>query len=313
MAHPPHVVEPCDVLGVGANSVDRVLRLAAAPEPSGPRSKLRILDERERCGGQVATAMATCARLGLRSRYLGTVGTDNPGRRLIQELASSGVDVTPVVVREGRNPFAVILIDETTGERIVLWHREDGVALHRSMIGDDLVRAARLVHVDDVDADASIAAAEMARSIGLPVTSDVDHADEWTEKLVAAVSHPIFSEEGLSAFANESDPERALRRLRHLHPGLLTVTLGAEGAMALDQDVLIRVPACPVAAVDTTGAGDVFRGAFIYGVLQRWPVVELLQFATAAAGVACTRRGALKGAPDLAEVRALLSPERSTP
>jgi sugar/nucleoside kinase (ribokinase family) len=78
--------------------------------------------------------------------------------------------------------------------------------------------------------------------------------------------------------------------------------------MALDGDRLIHVPGFEVEAVDTTGAGDVFRGGFIYGLLQQWPVDRVLRFANAAAAVSCTRTGALDSVPSLEDTRRLLEP-----
>src|SRR5262249_59514197 len=88
------------------------------------------------------------------------------------------------------------------------------------------------------------------------------------------------------------DPADALRAMRAEHDGLLIVTLGVRGAMALDGTRLVHVPAFAIEPLDTTGAGDVFRGGFIYGYLSGWPLEETLRFANAAAAVSCARLGA---------------------
>jgi sugar/nucleoside kinase (ribokinase family) len=105
----------------------------------------------------------------------------------------------------------------------------------------------------------------------------------------------------------ESDPERALRKLRVQHPGLLCVTLGERGAMLLEGDRLHHVPAAKVAVVDTTGAGDVFRGAFIHALLKGDPAEAILRFAVAAAGASCTKAGALDGVPTREEIESVLA------
>jgi len=110
-----------------------------------------------------------------------------------------------------------------------------------------------------------------------------------------------------AALTGESDPERALRVLRRRHDGPLCVTLGAGGAMLLAGDHLHHVPAFTVDTVDTTGAGDVFRGALIYALLRGDDPISMLRFANAAAAIACTREGAIGGVPTLAEVEALIS------
>jgi sulfofructose kinase len=102
-----------------------------------------------------------------------------------------------------------------------------------------------------------------------------------------------------------SDQEAALRRLRQPQHRLLCVTLGERGALALDGDTIHHVPAFRVRALDTTGAGDVFRAGFIYALLRGWPAENILRFANAAAAVSCTRRGALGGIPALEDVETL--------
>ncbi|HXH06550.1 MAG TPA: PfkB family carbohydrate kinase [Vicinamibacterales bacterium] len=296
----------CDVLGVGANSVDYVNLLPAYPQPQGPSSKMRIRRQAICCGGQTATAMATCASFGWKAKYVGATGTDDNGRRVREELVRRGVDTTEAVIRDAPNQFAVILVDESTGERIVLWDRDPRLQLRDREVSPDTIAAARLVHVDDVDEAAAIRAARLARERGLPVTSDIDRVSDRTEELVRAVTVPIFAEHVPAALTGLSDPELALRKLRSRHPGLLCVTLGARGAMALDGDRLYYSPGFRVHAVDTTGAGDVFRGGFIHGLLQGWPTDRLLQFANAAAAASCTRLGAMHGVPTLDEALAVM-------
>jgi len=295
-----------DVLGVGCNSVDYVYRLPASPKPDSATSKLRISSHHTMCGGQMATATAACAKFGLRTAYLGSAGNDHNGRLIISELAGRGVDVSHALTRECANRFAVITVDETTGERIVLWDRDNRLDLSRAELDPALINSARLVHVDDEEQEAAIATALIARKAGIPVTSDIDRITNRTTELVAAVSIPMFANHVLPAITGESDVERALRALRRTHQGMLCVTLGAEGAMLLAGDELIIEKGFPITAVDTTGAGDVFRAAFIYGLLNDYPSRRMLRFANAAAAVSCTRAGAMAGVPALDEVEQLM-------
>jgi sulfofructose kinase len=295
-----------DVLGVGCNSVDYVYRVPAAPRADSPTAKLRISSHQAMCGGQMATAMAACAGLGLRAGYLGCAGSDHNGRLIISELQQRGVDVSHVLTRECANRFAVITVDESTGERIVLWDRDDRLNLRNDEIDPAVIAAARLVHVDDEDQDAAIAAALVARDAGVPVTSDIDRVTSRTGELVAAVSIPIFAQHLPAALTGESDLARALRVLRRSHPGMLCVTLGQGGAMLLAGDDLIVEPGFAITAVDTTGAGDVFRAAFIHALLHDYAPREMLRFANAAAAVSCTQPGAMASVPKIEDVRRLI-------
>ena len=296
-----------DVLGVGCNSVDHVYRLPASPKPDSPTAKLRISSHSTMSGGQMATAMAACAGFGLKTAYLGCVGHDHNGRLLLSELQQRGVDVSPVKTRECANRFAVITVDETTGERIVLWDRDERLNLAAREIDPGLIASARLVHVDDEDQEAAIVAAACARTAGVPCTSDIDRITDRTKDLIAAVSIPIFAQHVLPAITGESDPQRALRVVRRSHSGPLCVTLGPGGAMLMDGDAFVIEPGFPVHAVDTTGAGDVFRAAFIYGLLREYPPQKMLRFANAAAAVSCTRAGAMASVPSMSDAEKLVS------
>ena len=292
-----------DVVGVGANSVDYVYRLPEYPRPDSPASKLQIRSHLISCGGQVATTLCTCAAMGLRTAYVGAVGSDDNGRRMRDELTRRGVDMSSAVVRDAVNPYAVILLDDQQGERIVLWDRSPGLALTDAELPRSVIQSARLLHVDDVDEDASIRAARIAREAGIPVTSDIERVTDRTAELVAAVSVPIFAEHVMEPLTGERDFERALRALRRRHNGLLCVTLGAHGAMLLDGDRLHHVHGVKLPIVaDTTGAGDVFRGAFIYALLRGDPPDAMLRFANTAAALSCTRTGAIASVPTLPEV-----------
>lgn len=296
-----------DVVGIGANSVDFVHLLPGYPQPIGSFAKMKIQRQEILCGGQTATAMSACAGFGLRAKYVGVTGTDENGRRVRRELERRGIDLTDLIIRDAQNQFAVILVDETNGDRIVLWDRDDKLIMRERDIPSEAIARARVVHVDDVDQAAAIFAARLARDHGAIVTSDIDRLTDRTTDLIAAVTIPIFAEHVPTGVTGLNDREDALRALRQPHHRLLCVTLGERGAIALDDDGLHVAPAFAVEAVDTTGAGDVFRAAFIYALLRKWSTGEILRYANAAAAVSCTRLGALGGIPSLEDVEALAS------
>ena len=302
----PRSSERWDVVGLGANSVDEVYVLPGCPQPSGPFAKMRIRRRHTLCGGQTATAIAACASLGLRSKYVGVCGSDDNGSRIRLALTRARVDVSDLVVRDADNQSAVILLDETTGERIVLWHRDERLRLKADELPDAALAAARVVHVDDVDEDAAIRAAGVARRAGAAVTTDIDRVTPRTPELIAAATHAMFAQHVPEEITGIGDLEQALRQMRRSYEGVLCVTLGDGGAVALDGETFHRQPAFPVGVIDTTGAGDVFRGGYIYALVAGQPIERALRFANAAAAVSCTRLGALNGVPTRAEIEALL-------
>ena len=258
-------------------------------------------------GGQVATTLSCCASLGLKTAYLGTFGSDDNGRLIRSALEGLGIDTSHARTRPVPNRQAVILLDERSGERSVLWHRDPALVLDRRDLPADVIRNARVLHVDGTDESAAIAAAQLARAAGAQVTTDIDQVTSRTRELITAATFPILAEHVPEALTGQSDPARALQRLREWHDGRLCVTLGPRGAMLLDGEVLYQSPAFEVVPVDTTGAGDVFRGALIYSLLRGDDPETMLRFANAAAAISCTREGAIGGVPTLAEVEALLA------
>jgi sulfofructose kinase len=294
-----------DVIGVGENSVDHVYLVRALPQPGGSLSKTQILDRKVLCGGQMATAIATCASLGLRTKYVGVAGSDEHCGLLRTELARRGVDLAALAARDEENRYAVILVDASTGERVVLWHRGSGLNLRpEEMPLADLAQA-RVVHVDQTDQSAALRAAKTGRAGGALVTTDIDELLPVTPELMSVATHAIFAEGLPQQMTGIGDLEPALRRIRSTCGATLVVTLGKDGAAALEGDRFHREPAFSVSAIDTTGAGDVFRGGFIYALLSGQPVDGALRVANAAAAVSCTRVGALNGVPTLAEIAKL--------
>jgi sulfofructose kinase len=295
-----------DVVGIGENSVDLVYRMPVAPASD---SKVAASAYRVSCGGQVATTLAACSAFGLRTAYVGTVGGDEHGKRIRQALAAAGVDVSFAVVREAPNRHAVILVDERNGNRTVVWHRDPALVFGAEDVPGAVIAGARILHVDDLDEDAAIAAAEIAARAGVPVTSDIDRVTGRTLELMALSTAPILSAHVPLTLTGEHDPERALRKLSTGHASWLCVTLGTHGAMLLEGDRLHHVPAFAIDAIDTTGAGDVFRAGFIYGLLHAQSPFRILRFAAAAAALSCRREGAMTSVPALDEVECLLAAE----
>jgi len=293
-----------DVAGIGLNATDTVILLPRFPEYAG---KIAFTRELIMPGGQVATAMLTCAKLGLKAKYIGTMGDDERGRIQMESLQSSGIDLADVEVRRNcPNQTAYILIDERTGERTVVWKRADCLRLEAESIREEMITCARLLHIDGTDSAACTRAAEIARVHGIPVTVDVDTVYAGFEEVLPFVDYLIASSEFPSRWMKEADTVRALEQLQDKYRiPVAGVTLGAFGALVRMEGKLIYSPGFEVNCVDTTGAGDVFHGAFCYSVLQKMPMREALELSNAMAALNCTALGARGGIATLAEARAL--------
>jgi sulfofructose kinase len=295
-----------DVVGVGLNATDTLLVVPRFPAYAG---KAPFTQEILSPGGQVASAMVTCASLGLKTKYIGTLGDDERGRIQMESLLTSGIDLEHVQVRKGcANQSAYIIIDQTTGERTVLWRRDDCLRITPAEITPEQITCARLLHIDGHDTPAVEHAARIAHDAGIPVTVDVDTIYHGFDRVLPHVDYLIASSEFPVQWTNQSDPFKALEMIQQEYKmRVAAMTLGAQGALALEDGKFVYAPAFVVNCADTTGAGDVFHGAFCYAVLQRMPMREALDFSNAMAALNCMALGARGGIRGFEDARALMA------
>ena len=294
-----------DVLGIGLNATDTLILVPEFPPYAG---KIAFRRELLSPGGQVATAMVACATLGLRTKYVGTIGDDLRGDIQRQSLEGTGVDASGVLVRSDcPNQTAYILIDESAGERTVLWQRCDRLRLNPGEIREEDITSSKLLHIDGYDVEAAAYAAGVARKHGVAVSLDVDTLYPGFESVLRHVDYLVASSSWPAKWTNEPDPLTALVRLqREYNFRVAAMTLGHNGSLALANGRFTYSPAFDVPCIDTTGAGDVFHGAFCYAMLANMPLESALEFSNAAAAVNCTAIGARGHIPNLSEVESLM-------
>ena len=292
-----------DVVGLGQISLDRVVAL-----PHWPRAgeKLALADAAvARPGGQVATAVLAAVRLGLSARLVGAVGDDGDADRALAPLRASGVDLTHVRrVASATTRSALVLVDPR-GERTVLGHRDPRLALVPEALSRVAIRDARALLVDGEDPDAAAWAIAVAREAGVASVLDADRADPDREKLAASADFPIVSESFCADSEDSpSDPvvRALLARLASAGARMAVVTRGERGAIASCDGEILEQPAIAVRAVDTTGAGDVFRGAFAWALVSGASARRALALAATAGALACRGAGAQGSLPTAAEV-----------
>jgi sulfofructose kinase len=279
-----------DVAGVGINATDTIIRLPHFPAAD---SKVQVRSVDVLPGGQVATALVACRRWGLSARYVGKIGDDDAGELQQFEMERAGVEAHWVVAPGGRSQSSFILVDETSGERTVLWVREPGVALRPSDIRREWIRGARALLVDGHDTEAATQAARWAREDEIPVVGDFDNRYPGVETLLEFVDFPLTSRDFPERLTGESDLLRSLPRvLSQCRCRMICATLGRLGAIAWDGSRFSLCPAFHIGTIDTTGAGDIFHGAFLYGLIQKWTMEEILEFSCAAAAMNCQAVGA---------------------
>ena len=295
-----------DVVGVGLNATDTLVLVPRFPPYAG---KAPFDCEVISPGGQVASAMVACARLGLRSKYIGTIGDDERGRIQWESLQSTGVNLDHVQRRKDcPNQSAYIIVDRSTGERTVLWSRPDCLTIDPGEITPEQITCGRLLHIDGHDTPAVAHAAAIAHSHGIPVTVDVDTIYHGFDKVLPHVDYLIANSDFPSNWTGRTDPFRALETMQEEYGmKVAAMTLGAHGALARAGGKFHYSPAYVVDCVDTTGAGDVFHGAFCYAVLQGMPMLDALEFSNAMAALNCTALGARGGIRGLQEIRSFMA------
>jgi sulfofructose kinase len=257
----------------------------------------------------VASAMVACAKLGLQARYIGTIGDDLRGEIQRDSLDGTRVDTSRVIVRQGcPNQTAYILIDHRSGERTVLWHRAECLRLRAEEIRKEDICSARMLHLDGCDTEAAAVAAGFARSAGIPVSIDVDTVYPGFDAVLRNTDFLVASSVWPTKWTGDLDAYAALARLQKEYRLRVTaMTLGDCGSLALVGRRFYYSAAFQVHCADTTGAGDVYHGAFCYSMLQGMSVPDALEFSNAAAAINCTAIGARGHIPTLEEVRDLLA------
>lgn len=299
---------PFDVVGLGLNSIDL---LAVVAEHPAANTKQRL--QRFAClpGGQTATALVACVRLGWSARYVGSFGSDAFGTQSRDSLVLAGVDLSAARTVDGAsNQFAVILVDARSGQRTVLWDRHPALTIEPDDVSAEVVTSGRVLLVDCQETAAAAQAARYARASGMATVIDVEKVRPGIGELLQEIDAVIAAEDFPSALTGYEEPGRALAAIAdEFHPPLVCVTLGEEGSLAWCDGREIRTRAFPVDCVDSTGAGDVFRGGFIAGCLRApdGDVEDALAYANAAAALNCRALGARAGIPSPEEIEQVLS------
>jgi len=296
------------ILCVGALAMDTIFRLESLPDRPGKFLPLEAVDVAE---GMAAAQAASIARLGGAAALWASAGDDAIGDRLVAQIAAEGVDCALVRrVAGARSGFSSIFMD-VRGERMIV-PKYDADLMAPPRAAPDLSGFAAVM-VDVRWPGAAELALRAARAAGLPGILDADVGPrDVIERLVGLASHVVASEGGAALLTGARTPQQAAARLSSGHAGFFAVTAGEQGCWWGAGGTVRHTPAPQVEAIDTLAAGDVFHGAFAFGLVAGWPMAETLRFASAAAALKCTRFGGRLGAPTRAEVEAFLAAQEST-
>jgi sugar/nucleoside kinase (ribokinase family) len=297
-------IHKVDMVGVGLNATDTVIPLATYPERG---AKVEYCERSIVPGGQVATTVVACQTWGLRTRYVGKLGDDEAARLHMQAFDRVGAEARIVTVPGAASLHNVILVD-SGGERTVLCQRDERMVLRPEELRREWIVNARVLHVDGHDTAAATQAAAWARVAGVPVVADLDEPYPGVDDLVAQIDYIIVNKDFSCRLMDDTNLERSLRRMQSRYGCRLSAaTLGEDGVLAWDGRQLLHCPAYHVSVVDTTGAGDIFRAGFIYGLLREWPLDRQLDFSCAAAAMNCMAAGARGGIRSVEAIEKLMA------
>lgn len=293
-----------DVVGVGLNATDTLISLSSFPERG---SKVEYSHRSVQPGGQVASTIVACQTWGLRTRYVGKLGDDSAAALHREAFARAGVEAQIVVVPGAQSLHNVILVDDG-GDRTVICQRNSQMVLAPCELRREWIVDARALHVDGCDTAAAALAASWARQAGIPVSADLDEIYPGVDALLANIDYLIVNCDFSRRLMNDAKLESSLRKTQARYGCRLTAaTLGTDGVLAWDGKHLFHGAAYCVPVADTTGAGDIFRAAFLYGLMQGWPLDRQLDFSCAAAALNCTAAGARGGIRPVDEIENLMA------
>ncbi len=302
-----------DAVGFGLNAVDHLLVVPQYPEFD---TKVRFTAYEKSAGGQTASAMVALQRLGLKTAYAGRFGSDEAGRFGLLSLEYEGVNLEFAESIEGaETQVAFIIIEEKTGERTIVWDRDDRLSYRADEAPVEIATRGRVLHLDAHDPPACATMARAARAAGAVVTVDVDNIYEGLPELLPLVDVLITSSEFPRRLTGIAGLNDALIEIKSRYGcAIVGATIGAKGALVYFDGDFIHSPALavPGGCRDTTGAGDAFHAGFIYGMLNGRDLEGCLKLGTAVAALKCRALGARVALPTESELVDFLDNLQST-
>jgi sulfofructose kinase len=299
--------KPFDAVGFGLNAVDHLI---VVPQYPAFDTKTRFLEHIRSAGGQTATAMVALQRLGMTTAYAGRFGSDPEGQFGLETLIQDGVNTDFVnIVKGASTQLAFIVIDSRNGERTIIWDRDERLGYRPEDAPVEFGSTGRVLHLDAHDPPACARLAQAARETGTIVSADIDNIYEGLPELLPFIDLLITSKEFPQRLTGITDERESLVELKARYGcGVVGMTRGVDGALLFCEGKFIESRSYRVPGIcrDTTGAGDAFRGGFLYGLLTGEDIETSLKFANAVAALKCSALGARAALPTKPELKEFL-------
>lgn len=295
-----------DVIGIGSCAVDFLGIVLSFPKPDTKNKMTKFIQQG---GGPVATALVTLARLGAKVSFVGKLGNNEFSRFVINEFVKEGVDVSGIVKENNAGPYlAFIIVDAKNGSRTICWTDQMVLRLKKEELSRDFITSCRILHLDEYEIEAALLAAKWAKEEGVKTVLDAETPQKKElSPLIKLIDFLIVPEEFALGFSGAGNIGKACEFFIKQGPRVVVITQGKRGSFVVTKDKRFFQPAFNnVNIVDTTGCGDVFHGAFIYGILKGWPLEVISEFASAVAAIKCEKLGGRAGCPGFEKVKDFL-------
>jgi len=288
-----------EIIGIGLAVVDHLMVVPEFPSREGVTNSTQY---QVQGGGMVATALVAAQRLGGSTEFWGRVADDEGGHAILKELKANGVGTSQMhIVPNGKTGVSFVMVKASSGERSFVVHPQKNLFVDLKNLNLDRIKKAKILLIDASWNEAAQQAAHFARAHGIPVVADIHDPSQPSLELLSLADYAIIPKHLADVLATQGDYTSALQNLRSRNVKVPIVTLGSEGCTFMYQDKVFRHPAFKVQVVDTTGAGDCFHGAFCFALVRNLAVPEAITFASAVAGLACTKLGGRSGIPTYQE------------
>lgn len=297
-----------EVLGIGRAYADLLLVVPHMPQVD---DVLIVEQVAHQGGGVVPTAMVTVARLGHTAAIWACIGDDYYGDFIAADFRAYGVNVDHLQVSSGHHsPLATVLVDRATQTRSIMSYRGSMPLPHADDFDAELVRGCRVLHLSGSYMEVELKAARAARALGVTVSFDggAGLASPDKVELLRLCDVVVVARRFAQEVTGHHDLHQCACEMLNLGAHTVVITDGLAGSHGWTADgQSCYQPAFEVTVADTTGAGDVYHGVFVVGLLEGWPLQRNMAFASATAALKCTRLGGRAGIPTRLEVERFLA------
>lgn len=293
------------IVGIGACVFDTLYSIPSYPAED---TKMRALSSKCAGGGPTATGLVAAQKLGADTAYVGVLSDDSGGKFLKSDFEKYGVNTDFIKVESGYRSFASVLwLSADTTSRTCVFDKGNLPSLVLTAEQKEAIKQADILMVDGNELDAAVEAAKLARENGVKVLYDCGGLYDGVEKLLALTHVMIPSEEFALKHTRSTDAQEAAKKLYTLYsPEVVVVTQGKRGGILYDGERLISYPIYPAKVLDSNGSGDVFHGAFAYGIASGFDYEKCCHFSSAVSAIKCMGVGARESVPDFETVKKYL-------